>query len=89
MVRTRATAAAQEHDGVFLLKIVLYLILGSLWVKLSRGSTISLPFPIGLVLGILFASHDHFQIDRKIEFAVLLVAMVIGFFAPFGLYISM
>ena len=88
-MRARPVAAAQEYDGVFLLKIVLYLILGSLWVKLSKGASTALPIPIGLVIGLLFALHDHFQIDRKIEFAVLLVATLIGFFAPFGLYLSM
>jgi len=72
---------------VFLLKIVLYLILGSLWLKLSSGNN-TMPIPVGLIVGILFAFHDHFQIDRKIEYAVLLVAMLIGYFAPFGLYIS-
>jgi len=85
--RARATIAAQEYDGVFLLKIVLYLILGSLWLKLSSGNN-TMPIPVGLIIGILFAFHDHFQIDRKIEYAVLLVAMLIGYFAPFGLYIS-
>jgi len=85
--RARATTATQEYDGVFLLKIVLYLILGSLWLKLSSGNN-TMPIPVGLIIGILFAFHDHFQIDRKIEYAVLLVAMLIGYFAPFGLYIS-
>lgn len=87
VTRPRKTKATQEYDGVFLLKIVLYLILGSLWLKLSSGNG-TLPLPLGLIVGILFAFHDHFQIDRKIEYAVLLVAMLIGYFAPFGLYIS-
>ena len=85
--RTKTRATTQEYDGVFLLKIVLYLILGSLWLKLSSGNN-TMPIPVGLIIGILFAFHDHFQIDRKIEYAVLLVAMLIGYFAPFGLYIS-
>lgn len=87
-LRTHTVAASQEYDGVFLLKIVLYLILGSLWVKVSRGQSVTLPLPVGLIIGVTFAFHDHFQIDRKIEYAVLLVAMLIGFFAPFGLYIA-
>ncbi len=86
--RAKAVAATQEYDGVFLLKIVLYMILGSLWLKISQNNGLSLPIPVGLIVGILFAFHDHFQIDRKIEYAVLLVAMLIGYFAPFGLYIS-
>jgi hypothetical protein len=78
----------QELDGVYLLKLALYVILGSLWVKISHGSDLNLPVPIGLIIGLLFASHEHFRIDRKIEYAVLLVSMLVGYFAPYGLYIS-
>ncbi|HKR81804.1 MAG TPA: hypothetical protein VJR27_02270 [Candidatus Saccharimonadales bacterium] len=86
--RAKIATASQEYDSVFLLKIALYLILGSMWLKLSHGNNVQLPIPVGLVVGVVFAFHDHFQIDRKIEYAVLLVAMLIGFFMPFGLYIS-
>lgn len=75
-------------DSVFFLKLVLYMILGSMWVKVTHQNTLSLPIPFGLIVGLLFTAHEHFQIDRKIEFAILLVAMLIGYFAPFGLYIS-
>lgn len=86
--RAKSVAISQEYDSVFLLKIALYLILGSMWLKISHGNTVQLPIPVGLIFGVMFAFHDHFQIDRKIEYAVLLVAMLIGFFMPFGLYIS-
>lgn len=76
-----------DQDGVFLLKLMLYALLGSLWLKTSYG-TLSVPIPFGLVVGLLFALHEHFQIDRKIEIAVLVVAMLIGYVAPFGLYVS-
>jgi hypothetical protein len=36
----------------------------------------------------LFAVHDHFQIDRKIEYTVLLVAMFVGFWTQIGVYIT-
>ena len=75
-------------DGVYLLKLSLYVILGSMWIKISHGDTLSIPLPIGFVAGLLFSSHEHFQIDRKIEYAVLLVAMLVGYFTPYGLYIS-
>ena len=69
-----------EPDGVYLLKLVLYFILGCLWIQV--GDLVILP--IGLLLGILFASHDHFQIDRKIEFAVLFIASILSFISPIG-----
>ncbi|HKU18461.1 MAG TPA: hypothetical protein VJP80_04260 [Candidatus Saccharimonadales bacterium] len=90
-MKKRAAAkrgAAQELDGVYLLKLALYVILGSLWIKLSHGADMNIPLPVGLIVGLLFASHEHFQLDRKIEYAILLVAMLVGYFAPYGLYIS-
>ena len=84
----RPADSGQELDGVFLLKLVLYLILGSMWIKVYQNDTPGLPIPIGLLIGLFFTRHEHFQIDRKIEYAVLLVAMLVGYLAPYGLYIS-
>jgi hypothetical protein len=75
-------------DGVYLLKMVLYLLLGSMWIKISKGGEVALPIPIGLIIGLVFTLHEHFQIDRKIEYAIMLVAMLFGYFAPYGLYIN-
>jgi len=77
-----------ELDGVYLLKLLLYVLLGSMWVKVSAGQSINIALPVGLIVGLIFASHEHFQIDRKIEYAVLIVAMLFGYFAPYGLYIN-
>lgn len=84
---TKQTTQSQELDGVFFLKLVFYLILGSLWLKATDGTSISIGIPVGLIIGLAFAFHEHFQIDKKIEFAVLLVATLVGFVAPFGLYV--
>lgn len=78
----------QELDSVYLLKIVLYLVLGSQWLKIVTKSGVQIPIPVGAIVGIMFAAHDHFQIDRKIEYAVLLVAMFIGFWVPLGAVIT-
>jgi hypothetical protein len=93
MAKTKSRVAKrasgpQEFDGVYLLKLLLYLLLGSMWLKLSHGANLHIPVPVGFMLGLVFTSHEHFQIDRKIEYAVLLVAMLVGYFAPYGLYIS-
>ncbi len=78
-----------ENDGSYLLKLVLYLIIGSQWVRLVDPSlTKQIPIPIGLVVGVLFATHEHFQIDRKIEYAVLIIATLLGFWSQAGLLIS-
>lgn len=80
----------QELDGVFILKMVLYVILGSLWVKITKdGASLHLPIPLGLIVGLLFSTHDHFSIDRKIEYAVLVSAALFGYIAPYGIFISL
>lgn len=82
-------AAAAELDSVYLLKLVLYLIIGSQWLRLEHADgSGSIPIPAGLIIGLLFAAHDHFKVDRKIEFAVLLVAMFVGFWSQVGMYIT-
>lgn len=76
----------QELDGVFFLKLVMYLVLGSQWLRLTDDAgTLRLSLPVGLFIGVIFAVHDHFRIDRKIEFAVLLIAAMVGFYAMVGL----
>lgn len=78
-----------ETDGAYFLKLVLYLILGSLWVKVTTADGVQIPVPAGFILGIIFAAHDHFQIDRKIEYALLLAAVLIGFWLPIGVFVSL
>ncbi|MCA9344252.1 hypothetical protein KC946_00285 [Candidatus Saccharibacteria bacterium] len=77
-----------ELDSVYILKLTVYLILSSQWIHFtttagSGGMNFSLP--LGAVLGLLLATHDRFKIDRKIEYAVILIAMLIGFWLPTGL----
>ena len=77
----------QEMDSVYLLKLVLYLVIGSQWLRITKSGT-QIPIPIGLIVGIFFASHDHFQIDRKVEYALLLAATFVAFWLPLGLEIA-
>jgi hypothetical protein len=77
-----------EPDSTFFLKLVLYLILGSQWLRIESLPDWSLPIPLGLLIGVYFASHEHFQIDRKIEYALLLVAAFVAFWLPMGIVVS-
>ena len=87
--KTRTQARLAEPDSAFLLKIVLYMIIGSQWVRLVNPEyTSQIPIPLGFIIGVLFATHEHFKIDRKIEYAVLLVAMFVGFWVQTGLYVT-
>lgn len=77
-----------EPDSTFFLKLTVFLILGSQWIYIERLPDWQIPIPVGLILGLVFATHEHFQIDRKIEYAVLVVATFISFWLPIGLVIQ-
>lgn len=82
---------ATESDSAYFLKLVLYVVLGTLWIKFSTpifiGDFMFNGFPLGLFLGMFFAAHDHFQVDRKIEYAILLIMTIASFFLPLGIII--
>lgn len=85
----RKNTSSNQFDGAYILKLTLYVIFGSLWVKITKtGTSLDFPLPIGLAVGIFFTSHEHFKIDRKIEYAVLIVAALFGYLAPYGLFIN-
>lgn len=75
-----------EKDSVYFLKILMFFIIGSVWVRFLNYEILPSinALPVGLIVGIIFARHDHFQIDRKIEYAILLAAAILSFVAPIG-----
>jgi hypothetical protein len=79
---------SNETDSKYFLKLTVFLILGSQWVYIEQLPNWQIPIPVGLILGLVFASHEHFQIDRKVEYAVLIVATFISFWLPIGLVIQ-
>lgn len=83
-----AKQKSKTTDSTYFLKLVVLMIIGSLWIKASNGDSWQLPVPIGLIIGLAIVTHEHFKVDRKIEYAILLMAMLIGFWAPIGLFIS-
>jgi hypothetical protein len=74
MSKKRPTRQLKETDDAYFLKLLIYLVLGLIWIK-HNGYMI---FPLGLVLGIIIAQKDHFAIDRKIEYAMLIIATLVG-----------
>lgn len=81
---TKKSASVRETDDAYFLKLLIYFILGVIWIK-HNGYVV---FPIGLVIGLIVAQKDHFAIDRKIEYAVLLIATVVGLMG-YGLFIRL
>lgn len=91
MAKQKQKLLPEETDSAFLLKIVMYIILASVWIKFQEP--IDLGFvgisgiPIGLFVGLIIARQDRFQIDRKIEYVVLIVMTVVTYFVPAGIVI--
>ncbi len=87
MVKVKTKSAKRtELDSVYLLKMVLYLIIGSLWLRVHLSGQV-IPLPLGFLAGVWVASRERFRIDRKLEYAILLMAMFIGFWLPIGINI--
>lgn len=80
---------SNESDGAYFLKLVLFLIMSSLWLRIEYSDGTILPLPVGAAIAVLYAMHDHFQIDRKIELALILVGMFVSFWLPVGIFIGL
>ena len=89
MAKTKSKAKKQskELDSVYFLKMIFYLVLGSFWLRISNGTS-EIPLPVGLAIGVILASHERLQIDRKIEYAILIMAMFLGYWLPIGITIT-
>lgn len=76
---TKKHTTPQELDSIYFLKLVMYFLFGTFWVHVVTSSY-TIPLPVGFLIGMAFASHDHFKIDRKIEYAVLVISMFVTYF---------
>ena len=77
-----------EADTTYILKLLMYFVMGTFWVRLINvqiGPFEHFSFPLGLIIGLALASRECFQVDRKIELAVLLVATFVSFYLPVGI----
>lgn len=87
-IRPKKTRKTSETDTIYVLKLILYLILGSQWLRITKG-TVTIPLPVGLIIGLWFARSDRLSFDRKMAYAILLLSMFIGFWLPLGLEITL
>lgn len=80
-----------ETDGVFLLKLVLYIALSTFWIKfgqpLHMGSIVLNGLPVGFLVGLIIATKEKRQINRKIAYSVLVVITILCYFFPAGIVI--
>jgi hypothetical protein len=81
-----------EKDSTYFLKLVIFALMGTLWIKFGApvtwlGITIA-SIPLGFFVGILLVSRfEKYQSDRKIWYAILLVVTIICNFLPAGIVI--
>lgn len=52
-----------EKDSIYFLKLVLFFVLGTLWIQFGDNNGVALP--VGLIFGLLLANHEHFAVDKK------------------------
>lgn len=83
-------AGRAESDGQYLLKLVLVILLGTVWLKFGSiqqfGAVPVAGIPLGALCGFLVVSRfEHMQTDRKIWYAVLVVATIVSYFLPAGI----
>lgn len=87
-----SASVASESDSTYFLKLVLVFLLGTFWLKfqipLSVGGFVFTGIPLGLLAGIIIVSQfEHFQTDRKIWYAMLVVVTLVSYFFPAGIVI--
>lgn len=88
MAKRKRIQRPSDVDGLFLLKLLLYVLVGSMWLKFVSGGSVTFGLPIGFIAGLFFVRYERFRIDRKMEYVALLVTMLVGYFAPYGFYLS-
>jgi hypothetical protein len=81
-----------ESDSAYFLKLVFYVLLGTLWLKFSHPMTwLGVPItalPVGLLIGLVVVRRfETYQSDRKIWYAVLVVVTIISNFVAAGFVI--
>jgi len=81
-----------ESDSTYFFKLVVIVLLGTLWLKFSEPFMVAgfqfTAIPLGIIAGFLTVrAFEQHQLDRKIWYAVLLVVGVITYFVPAGIVI--
>ena len=81
-----------ETDSIYFLKLVIFVLLGTLWVKFSDPIIwLGIPLnaiPVGLLVGLLLVNKfEKHQSDRKIWYAILLIVGILCYFVPAGIII--
>lgn len=74
----------RESDFHLIVKLALYLVLGTFWVAVDNRRII----PVGVIAGFFLSKTEFFRVNRKIEYALLLVGALFGLFGR-GIIVSL
>lgn len=82
----------RESDGQFLLKLVLVVIVATVWIKLGQvfylGPIPVTGIPIGMIAGLVLVERfEDIQEDRKIWYTILVLVAIASYFLPAGIVI--
>lgn len=75
-MKTYKNKRSLTSDVIFLVKAALYLLLGTVWISFGGHRWI----PIGVIAGFVFSQVEFLRIDRKIEYALLVVGALLGLY---------
>lgn len=81
-----------ENDSAFFLKLVIFVILSALWLRLSSPIDLWLfeiqAIPVGLLVALsLVMRLEKFQFNRKIWYATIILMAILTSFTPVGIII--
>lgn len=90
MFSRRGNEIITETDGLYLIKLMLVVLLGSFWLKFSApivwGGLYLNGLPLGLMAGLfLVYKYEQFQSNRKIWYPLLIITALISYFLPSGI----
>lgn len=79
-----------EPDGVFLFKLIGFIILSALWIRLGTpveiGAFTIQAVPVGLFVALLIVMKtEKYQFNRKIWYATLILMAIFASFTPVGI----
>lgn len=81
-----------EKESVFFLKLVVFILLSTLWLRLENpielGSLVIQAVPVGLVISLLLVLKiEKYQFNRKIWYATLILMAILTSFTPVGIIV--
>ena len=81
-----------DNDGSFFLKLVVFVILSALWLRLKNpvemGGLVVQAIPVGLFIALLLVLKiEKYQLNRKIWYVTIIFMAILTSFTPVGVMI--